>query len=179
MSTENHEEFEQDDRPEPSSPSMGEMVAKAVVKGAAFGAGMARRRTGRRPARADHLRWRRRRHRRRGLTAKSDGPTSAERSWQITSPGWLGHQPNPGANRHQGRCFLSQDKQPAQGQASNGTLVRNAVIRGTVMGITSAVLAPVLGPLAPAVGVAVSLALGDSGDNQGDHDAMGDITSLG
>lgn len=41
MSTENHEEFEQDDRPEPSSPSMGEMVAKAVVKGAAFGAGMA------------------------------------------------------------------------------------------------------------------------------------------
>jgi hypothetical protein len=57
---------------------------------------------------------------------------------------------------------LSQDKQLVQGQASNGTLVRNALIRGTVMGITSAVLFPVLGPLAP-VWASKSIRTGRSG----------------
>lgn len=41
MSTQNHEEFEQNSRPQPSVPSAGEVVAKSLVKGAAFGVGMA------------------------------------------------------------------------------------------------------------------------------------------
>lgn len=65
---------------------------------------------------------------------------------------------------------MSRENDPKQDGSSNSDAVRNAVIRGAVMGITSAVLVPVLGPVAPFVGAAISVVLGNSDDSGAGND---------